>query len=82
MASGRRIAPAAARSSRPERNRAGTIACPAAGAAGQGPGRAGRYFRPADCLDTLRDPDLQAAAGGLLRRLTAHAGRKLDDDVA
>jgi serine/threonine protein phosphatase PrpC len=44
--------------------------------------RAGRYFRPEDCLDTLRDPDLQAAADGLLRRLTAHAGRKLDDDVA
>jgi len=44
--------------------------------------RAGRYFRPEHCLDTLRDPDLQAAADGLLRRLTAHAGRKLDDDVA
>jgi hypothetical protein len=44
--------------------------------------RAGRYFRPEDCLDTLRDPDLQAAADGLLDRLVAHAGRKLDDDVA
>jgi phosphoserine phosphatase RsbU/P len=44
--------------------------------------RAGRYFRPEDCLDTLRDPDLQAAADGLLRRLVGHAGRKLDDDVA
>jgi phosphoserine phosphatase RsbU/P len=44
--------------------------------------RAGRYFRPEHCLDTLRDPDLQAAADGMLRRLTAHAGRKLDDDVA
>jgi phosphoserine phosphatase RsbU/P len=44
--------------------------------------RTGRYFRPDDCLDTLRDPDLQAAADGLLGRLRAHAGRKLDDDVA
>jgi phosphoserine phosphatase RsbU/P len=44
--------------------------------------RAGRYFRPEDCLDTLRDPDLQAAADGLLSRLAAHAGRKLNDDVA
>jgi len=44
--------------------------------------RAGRYFRPEHCLDTLRDPDLQAAADGLLGRLTAHAGRKLGDDVA
>ena len=44
--------------------------------------RAGRYFRPEDYLDTLRDPDLQAAADGLLDRLTAHAGRKLNDDVA
>jgi serine phosphatase RsbU (regulator of sigma subunit) len=44
--------------------------------------RAGRYFRPEHCLDTLRAPDLQAAADGLLDRLTAHTGRKLDDDVA
>jgi phosphoserine phosphatase RsbU/P len=44
--------------------------------------RAGRYFRPEDSLDMLREPDLQAAADGLLRRLVAHAGRKLDDDVA
>jgi phosphoserine phosphatase RsbU/P len=44
--------------------------------------RAGRYFRPEDYLDALRDPDLQAAADGLLDRLAAHAGRKLDDDVA
>src|SRR5215469_4638450 len=44
--------------------------------------RTGRYFRPEDCLDTLRDPDLQAAADGLLKRLAAHTGRKLDDDVA
>jgi hypothetical protein len=44
--------------------------------------RTGRYFRPEDCLDTLRDPDLQAAADGLLKRLGAHTGRKLDDDVA
>jgi phosphoserine phosphatase RsbU/P len=44
--------------------------------------RAGRYFRPEDYLDTLRDRDLQAAADGLLDRLAAHAGRKLDDDAA
>jgi Stage II sporulation protein E (SpoIIE) len=44
--------------------------------------RAGRYFRPEACLDTLRDPDLQAAADGLLDRLAAHTGRTLDDDVA
>jgi hypothetical protein len=44
--------------------------------------KAGRYFRPEDCLDTLRNPDLQVAADGLLNRLVAHAGRKLDDDVA
>jgi hypothetical protein len=44
--------------------------------------RAGRYFRPEDHLDTLRDPDLQAAADGLLGRLAAHTGRNLDDDVA
>jgi phosphoserine phosphatase RsbU/P len=44
--------------------------------------RAGRYFRPEDCLDTLRGPDLQAAADGLLDRLVAHAGHRLDDDVA
>jgi phosphoserine phosphatase RsbU/P len=44
--------------------------------------RAGRYFRLEDCLDTLRHPDLQAAVDGLFDRLLAHAGRKLDDDVA
>lgn len=44
--------------------------------------KAGRYFRPEDCQDTLRDQDLQAAADGLLDRLAAHAGRRLDDDVA
>ena len=44
--------------------------------------RAGRYFRLEDCADTLRQPDLQAAADGLLGRLLAHTGRKLDDDVA
>jgi sigma-B regulation protein RsbU (phosphoserine phosphatase) len=44
--------------------------------------RAGRYFRLEDCLDTLSRPDLQAAADELLRRLLAHAKRKLDDDVA
>jgi phosphoserine phosphatase RsbU/P len=44
--------------------------------------RAGRYFRIEDCLDTLRNPDLQAAADELLGRLLAHSRRKLDDDVA
>jgi phosphoserine phosphatase RsbU/P len=44
--------------------------------------RAGRFFRLDDCLDTLGQPDLQAAVDGLLDRLLAHAGRKLDDDVA
>jgi len=44
--------------------------------------RAGRYFRLEDCLDTLRHPDLQAAVDQLLDRLIAHAGRRLDDDVA
>jgi len=44
--------------------------------------RAGRYFRLEDCAGTLRHPDLQAAADGLLGRLLAHTRRKLDDDVA
>lgn len=44
--------------------------------------RAGRYFRIEECLDTLRNPDLQAAADDLLSRLLVHARRKLDDDVA
>lgn len=44
--------------------------------------RAGRYFRIEECLDTLRHPDLQAAADDLLARLLVHARRKLDDDLA
>jgi phosphoserine phosphatase RsbU/P len=44
--------------------------------------RAGRYFRLEDCLDTLRQPDLEAAADELLARLVAHTGRRLEDDVA
>jgi phosphoserine phosphatase RsbU/P len=44
--------------------------------------RAGRFFRLENCLDTLRQPDLQAAVDGLLSRLLAHTGGKLDDDVA
>jgi phosphoserine phosphatase RsbU/P len=44
--------------------------------------RAGRCFRLEDCLDTLRQPDLQAAADGLLDQLLAHTGGRLDDDVA
>jgi sigma-B regulation protein RsbU (phosphoserine phosphatase) len=44
--------------------------------------RSGQYFRLGDCAEALRQPDLEAAADGLLQRLRAHAGRKLDDDVA
>jgi phosphoserine phosphatase RsbU/P len=44
--------------------------------------RAGRYFRLEDCLDVLRLTDLDAAADQLLDRLVAHAGGRLDDDVA
>lgn len=44
--------------------------------------RAGRYFRLEDCASTLRHPDLQTAADGLLSQLQAHTGRKLDDDLA
>ena len=44
--------------------------------------RTGRYFRLEDCAGTLRHPDLEAAADGLLGRLLAHTRRKLDDDVA
>jgi phosphoserine phosphatase RsbU/P len=44
--------------------------------------RSGQYFRIEDCLGALRQADLDDAADALLRRLLAHAGRKLDDDVA
>lgn len=44
--------------------------------------RSGRFFRLDDCVDTLRAPDLQDAADGLLDRLLSHSGRKLADDVA
>jgi serine phosphatase RsbU (regulator of sigma subunit) len=44
--------------------------------------RAGHFFRLEDAVDTLRHPDLQEAADGLLGRLLAHTGRRLDDDVA
>jgi sigma-B regulation protein RsbU (phosphoserine phosphatase) len=44
--------------------------------------RSGRYFRLEDCADTLRHPDLQAAADELLDRVLAHTRRKLNDDVA
>lgn len=44
--------------------------------------RAGRFFRLEDCLGTLRHPDLQTAVDGVLSRLLAHTGGKLDDDVA
>ena len=38
--------------------------------------RAGRYFRLEDFADTLRGPDLEAAADELLDRLVAHTGRQ------
>ncbi len=44
--------------------------------------RSGQYFRIEDCLGALRRADLDDAADELLNRLLAHAGRKLDDDVA
>jgi phosphoserine phosphatase RsbU/P len=44
--------------------------------------RAGRFFRLDDCADTLRKPDLEAAADELLTRLMAHTGRRLEDDIA
>jgi hypothetical protein len=44
--------------------------------------RLGRCFRLEDCLGTLRQPDLEAAADGVLGRLMAHTGRRLDDDAA
>ena len=44
--------------------------------------RAGRYFRVEDYAGTLRRPDLETAIDELLDHLMAHAGRKLDDDVA
>jgi phosphoserine phosphatase RsbU/P len=44
--------------------------------------RSGQYFRVEDCLGALRQADLDDAADALLNRLLAHAGRKLDDDVA
>jgi phosphoserine phosphatase RsbU/P len=44
--------------------------------------RAGRYFQLEECIDTLRQPDLEAAADQLLARLVAHTGRRLEDDVA
>jgi phosphoserine phosphatase RsbU/P len=44
--------------------------------------RAGRFFRLDDCADTLRKPDLEAAADELLGRLMAHTGRRLEDDIA
>ena len=44
--------------------------------------RGGRFFRLDDCADTLRKPDLEAAADELLGRLMAHTGRRLEDDIA
>ena len=44
--------------------------------------RAGRFFRLDQQIETLRRPDLQAAADELLDRLRAHTHHRLDDDVA
>jgi phosphoserine phosphatase RsbU/P len=44
--------------------------------------RAGQYFRLQDFTGILRSPDLQAAADGLVERLLAHSGGRLDDDAA
>jgi sigma-B regulation protein RsbU (phosphoserine phosphatase) len=44
--------------------------------------RAGRFFRLDEQIETLRRPDLQAAADELLDRLRAHTRHRLDDDVA
>jgi sigma-B regulation protein RsbU (phosphoserine phosphatase) len=44
--------------------------------------RAGRFFRLDQQIETLRRPDLQAAADELLDRLRAHTRHRLDDDVA
>ena len=42
----------------------------------------GRFFRLDQQIETLRRPDLQAAADELLDRLRAHTRHRLDDDVA
>jgi phosphoserine phosphatase RsbU/P len=44
--------------------------------------QAGQYFRLQDFTGILRGPDLQAAADGLVERLLAHSGGRLDDDAA
>jgi phosphoserine phosphatase RsbU/P len=44
--------------------------------------RFGRYFRLEDCVGTLRQRDLEAAADGVLGRLMTHTGRRLADDAA
>jgi phosphoserine phosphatase RsbU/P len=44
--------------------------------------RAGKFFRLDQQVQTLRGPDLQAAADELLDRLRAHTRHQLDDDVA
>ena len=44
--------------------------------------RAGRFFRLAEHIQTLRRPALQAAADELLDHLRAHSRNRLDDDVA
>jgi hypothetical protein len=44
--------------------------------------RAGQFFRLDQQVETLRQPDLQAAADELLERLRAHTRHRLDDDVA
>jgi phosphoserine phosphatase RsbU/P len=42
----------------------------------------GRYFVLRDQLDLLACPSLEDAVGGLLRRVVAHSGKRLHDDVA
>ena len=44
--------------------------------------RAGRFFRLAEHIQTLRRPALQAAADELMDHLRAHSRNRLDDDVA
>jgi serine phosphatase RsbU (regulator of sigma subunit) len=43
--------------------------------------RTGRFFQLNQQIQTLRQPDLQAAADELLDRLRAHTRQRLDDDA-
>jgi phosphoserine phosphatase RsbU/P len=44
--------------------------------------RAGEFFRLDEQIQTLRQPDPQAAVDSLLGRLRAHTRHRLDDDIA